>query len=966
MKPKSTFIFLLMNVCLSISSGLFAQSNIGLPTIKNYPKEIYQAGLQNWEIQQDKIGRLYFANNEGLLTFDGANWQLTEVENKTIVRSLLIDGERIYVGSQGDFGYFEPNKKGILKYFSLKHLIQEEHQNFADVWDIVKYRHNIIFRTSTKIFRYDGNIHVLDANKTYEFLRKVGQKIYLQNSETGLSSVFENQIQPFENTQILTNKVITAIVTINENEQLITTLKNGFFKFDGKTLTPWQLQDNGIIQQNRINCAVKLDNNRIAIGTVTGGLFIINAEGSVLQHIDIQRGLQSNDILNVFKDGAGNLWLALGNGIDYLEINSPFSMIEPDGDLRGTGYSVKIHQDKIYFGTSNGLYFTDWKKYYNPFNHQHFQLTNNTKGQVWSLNIRNDELLLGHHEGTFRVEGGQAIQLSNLPGSWTSLPLKNEENQLLEGNYSGLNLYNFQGGHWQFQSKIDNMIDESCRIMAQDNEGNIWVAHPYRGVYRITLDLANNKVKTIKLYNSKNGFPSDLYIHVFKIGDGLVFAAESGIYVYNSKADKFEISPVWADRFEANSRTQLLVEDKKKNIWFVNNGEVGVFWMKDLGLDKQVKKQQMFPQLKNRLVAGFEHIYPYDDENVFFPLERGFIHFNPKKYGAADSLFHVHLQQIKLGDSTIVFGGWQSKNLVKPIFKHFENSFTFTYAASDFSDFYDTEFQYLLEGLDDDWSNWTTKTWKEYTNLPKGKYIFKVRAKNANGQLTEIKAFEFEIAPPWYASTTARVVYIVIILSILFGLVFIPRQKYKQEKAILQEEQEKTLQEKAAEHQKIVAQNEAAISKLQQEKLKAEIQFKNQELATTTMNLVQKGEFLNKLKEELDKILNESNEPKVKKHIRQTIKLLNENAQLDEDWEQFAQYFDQVHEDFLKRLREAYPQLTPKDQRLCTYLKMNLSTKEIAPLLNISVRGVEISRYRLRKKMDLPTEINLNEFMMKF
>jgi DNA-binding CsgD family transcriptional regulator len=132
------------------------------------------------------------------------------------------------------------------------------------------------------------------------------------------------------------------------------------------------------------------------------------------------------------------------------------------------------------------------------------------------------------------------------------------------------------------------------------------------------------------------------------------------------------------------------------------------------------------------------------------------------------------------------------------------------------------------------------------------------------------------------------------------------------------------------------------------------------------MNLVQKGEFLNKLKEELDKILNESNEPKVKSNIRKTIKLLNENAQLDEDWEQFSQYFDQVHEDFLKRLRDAYPQLTPKDQRLCTYLKMNLSTKEIAPLLNISVRGVEISRYRLRKKMDLPTEINLNEFMMKY
>ncbi|MGB1121690.1 MAG: helix-turn-helix transcriptional regulator, partial [Saprospiraceae bacterium] len=156
------------------------------------------------------------------------------------------------------------------------------------------------------------------------------------------------------------------------------------------------------------------------------------------------------------------------------------------------------------------------------------------------------------------------------------------------------------------------------------------------------------------------------------------------------------------------------------------------------------------------------------------------------------------------------------------------------------------------------------------------------------------------------------------------------------------------------------------ISKLQRDKLESEIRFKNQELAITTMNLVQKGEFLLKLKEELNKILNDTNEPKTKKAIRKTIKLLNQNAELDKDWEQFAQHFDQVHEDFLKRLRDTYPQLTPKDQRLCTYLKMNLSTKEIAPLMNISVRGVEISRYRLRKKIELPTETNLNEFMMNF
>ena len=953
-------IFFLLN----FTTQLTAQSNIGLPIIKNFSKKDYKGGLQSWEVIQDESGRLYFANNEGLLTFDGANWETFPVENKTIVRSILIDRDRIYVGSQGDFGYFQPNENGLLVYTSLKSLIDEKYQNFADVWDIVVVNQQIFFRTTNTIFKYDGKIEIFKTNDVFEFLQKLENKIYLQDNTNGLSIISNNQTTILPNTTILNNKVVTDIIKFHDNNLLISTLKGGLFIYDGKSAFPWQLQDGGIIQKNRINCLTSIDEERISIGTLTGGLFIIDTTGQVRQTIDIKKGLQSNDILNSYKDGLGNLWLALNNGIDYIEINSPFSLIEPDGDLRGTGYDVKIHQNQIYFGMSNGLYSTEWKKHYDPFKRNKFQLVDQTKGQVWSLKIHNDQLMLGHHEGTFLIKENQAIPLSNLPGTWTSILLESSKNQLLEGNYNGLNLYKFINGNWQFERKVGNMLNESCRIIAQDQARNIWISHPYRGVYKVELDLENQRVERLKLYNSKNGFPSD-YINVFRIQNGVIFAAEHGIYEYNAQKDVFELSEEWSKLIDPNSFVQRMIEDKAGNVWFVIDGEVGVIWITDYGAHKTFVKQ-MFPQLNGKLVGGFENIYPYDEENIFFPLERGFVHFNPKKYELNDTLFYTHLNRVKLGDSTTVFGGWKGKTWIPSVFKPFQNSFTFTYAASDYSDLFKTEYQYLLEGLDDDWSTWSTKTLKEYTNLPSGEYTFKIRAKNANGQITESNDFEFEIAQPWYASTTAIIIYSLVSLLILLGLIFIPQRQFKQEKAILQQEQEKTLQEKAAEHQKIVAQNQAEISKLQQDKLQVQIQFKNQELASTTMHLVQKGEFLNKLKDELTKILGATNEPITKKEIRRTIKLLNENAQLDEDWQQFAQYFDEVHEDFLKRLRKAYPQLTPKDQRLCTYLKMNLSTKEIAPLMNISVRGVEVSRYRLRKKMELPTETNLNEFMMAF
>jgi DNA-binding CsgD family transcriptional regulator len=170
--------------------------------------------------------------------------------------------------------------------------------------------------------------------------------------------------------------------------------------------------------------------------------------------------------------------------------------------------------------------------------------------------------------------------------------------------------------------------------------------------------------------------------------------------------------------------------------------------------------------------------------------------------------------------------------------------------------------------------------------------------------------------------------------------------------------------QKEAEHIREVELSKAALTEIQNEKLEAEIKYKNQELALTTMHLVQKAEILLTVQEALNHIQEKSNSPAAKKEVQQLLNLINFDVNLDEDWEHFAHHFDKVHVDFLKHLREHFPQLSSNDYKLCAYLRMNLSTKEIAPLMNISVRGVEGSRYRLRKKLHLPNDANLTEFIL--
>jgi DNA-binding CsgD family transcriptional regulator len=204
----------------------------------------------------------------------------------------------------------------------------------------------------------------------------------------------------------------------------------------------------------------------------------------------------------------------------------------------------------------------------------------------------------------------------------------------------------------------------------------------------------------------------------------------------------------------------------------------------------------------------------------------------------------------------------------------------------------------------------------------------------------------------------------ILIFGFLYSLVFFPRRKYKKQTKVLVTKQAEQLEKKDIERDSIIRTKENEVMRLNNEKLQNEINFKNQELASSTMHIVQKTEILDKIKAELQKAHEEiGNKTIVNVQIKKVLSLIRANVRLDKNWDQFAHHFDQVHIDFNKRLKEDHPDLSPNDLKLCAYLRMNLATKEIAPLLNISVRGVEISRYRLRKKLNLDRETHLSEFL---
>jgi ligand-binding sensor domain-containing protein len=945
-------------------TGFGQPVNIGIPPMRNFSNKVYKAGTQNWDAAQDSRGVIYWANNNGVLKYDGTNWSCLPVANNTIVRSVAIDKSgRLYAGAQSEFGLFIPSANGHLVYHSLVDLLPPQHRSFEDVWDITIVDGEVFFRTNHMVFQYSGQqIKVYPLAHEVHSMFAVPSGLIIQQDSSSLSVFRNNAFQPFMQIPGL-HSAVTGVLPWQGDTIILSSLKNGLFYLTENTCGKWKTSFDHVLMENRIYSSTILPDGNLAIGTSLDGLIVIDQKRRMSRHITRKMGLQNNNILHTFSDRAGNVWLGLDNGIDCVILDSPFSSIFPDGEMQATGYSAVVFDQHLYLGVSNGAYVSAWKPYYDPQEGSMFSKVSSSDGQVWSLNAVDGTLLMGHHEGAFQLEGSQAKRLSAEQGAWTFVQVASD--YMLGGTYTGLVLYRKENNQWVFDRKLTG-LEESCRIMVKDQDGSVWVSHPYRGLYHIKWSPEDKYHPEINFYNQENGLPTNLNNYVFEIAGKAVFTTEKGVFHFDPATGKFIPAEDFNRQFGTNNRVKYLREDGKGNVWFVTDKETGILLVDDFGLKKEVQKK-VFPELANKLVGGFEFLYPVDDRNVIIGSEQGFIHYTPANANEADTTLQIILSNITAGGAgdSLLFGGYQ------PVHEEGDdediqvldagmNNLSFSFSATDYKNPGLIEYRVQLEGLDENWSAWSAESRKNYTNLGPGNYTFHVQARIKDAYESNIVTYSFRIRPPWYKSKVALVVYGLGFVGFFAGFIRRQRQRFESEKAQMTESH----QQIEAAHLKAVEQSRAALSEIQNEKLEAEITYKNQELALTTMHLVQKAEILLTVQEGLNQILEKSQHPGVNKEVQQLLNLLNFDVKLDEDWEHFAYHFDQVHVNFLKHLRERFPQLSANDCKLCAYLRMNLSTKEIAPLMNISVRGVEGSRYRLRRKLNLPNDANLTEFML--
>ena len=909
-----------------ISSKLLSQE---LPPIQSFMMDDYNASGQNWMISQSSNGDIFFANNDGLLVYNGNKWNSYSSTSNTIVRSVNSINDIVYTGENSDFGFWIKQKNGSYIYTSIPNKYEFELFEDEEFWNILEFKNWIVFQSLDRFIFFDPISEVISSIRPKGGVFKsfiIDNNLFFSINGQGIFKIDGGNYIPYNTNGIFTKNNIINVFK-SGNSLLALTQYSGFYNIlPNNKVLKWYSYLNDLDQLNVYSSIMNMDGS-FSIGTVKKGLIKLDENGNLIETLNKRNSIINNTVLSVYEDDNYNLWLGLDNGISVVNYNSPFKIFEDYEGVLGTVYAFIEYNNFTYVGTNQGLYFK------RNFSNNDFSLIEGTTGQVWSLKKINNELFCGHDNGTYIIDNEKAFKVPGTEGSWNFLEGKTKD-IIFEGNYYGINVLKKDSKGWRIRNSLSG-FDLSTRFFELTDDNTIIVVHGYKGVYKLELAPYFENLKSVKRDTlSIAGNPSLAYFN-----DKIYYKNKNGMYFFDEQNDTFIIDTLLS---KAANPTGLIRADNDK-LWIFSENEVFYAYNDDVSNEVNLNSVLIPNKLKRTV---FENISSNQEDINIFGTNDGYFSLDLKSYKLSNNNFSIDNIMVNSIDS--------EPNMIDVdsnfILDYQTNNISFNYSVKNYQVFEKNEFQYRLIGYNDSWSNWTEESTISYNNLMYGRYTFELRTKNGNLINPEKKSISFQVARPWYFSNFMFINY-----SLFAGLILFFTNRYTRRYYVWKEKRLEKINKRKLEIKEI--ERKKNIASIENEKLQQDIENKNRELAVSTMSMIKKNQFLNKIKNDLKKIESDH-------LVKKVIKTIDKNLSNEDDWKFFQEAFNNADSEFLKKIKSVHNELTKNDLKLCAYLRLNLSSKDIAPLLNISVRSVEIKRYRLRKKMKLSHNEGLTEYIL--
>lgn len=932
----------------------------GLPKVIHYTKNDYHSDSQFWTMAEDGEGVFYFGNNDGVVIYDSENWNFVKLPNGSTVRGLKYASDgNVYVGGYNDFGRIKRDERGRYYFESLTDLLRPEDRNFEDIWQIHETQGFVVFRSFKRLIAIINNKAItLPATQRFSYSNVIDGQLYVVEKAEGLKKLdlatleFEDIV---ENSEFHNGEMAALLPGTTEDQVIAFTKQGNAYLINPKAKTCRLFQKLLSPEfSDQIFCAVKAKNEVYFLGTINSQIITLELNDNPTIEKKTYSQLQDNTVLNLFESRDGNIWALLNKGIDCIETSSPVSLIFENAAV----YDALLKDNMFYLATNQGVYLTSLSGSGQYLSRSDFRIVEGLEAQAWSLWQYRGKVLVAHDRGVFVIDGNTHYHVKGTNGVWKVIPIKGKKDKYLACTYTGLYLLEYTRDKFVLSNKIEGFDISGRDIMQGAEPGVFWICHGYKGVYKIKIDEQYKRTVSLEHYTNQNGLPSQYNVNIFRWKQDTVFTTNRGIYRFHHENNQFVRHRPLTELLGSDLDTRKILQQDDKT-WFVQDDELGYFFTDD----PQPKfYKDLFLSLKGTFIKSMEYIWPVTENKVLVGTNDGLYLFN-LSYKPGTAPIKTLITSVTHKDQTdsLIYNLLSPDNGEVLQLRPNTSSLKFSFAAPGFFAHTDIQYSFMLDKVDQSWSPWQTTSFKEYSYLKSGNYVFRVRARSLLGERSQETVYPFEILPVWYQTNLAKVVFgILAVIALMLVVVFV-RKKIKKAR----EEEQKLRKVLELEIQQIKLEQEKQKIMKDKEQLEEDVIHKSKELANYTMLLVKKRELLAKVHEELRALKETVKTEKPKERIRALIKKIFLNLQDEEHLQVFDANFERVHYEFFSELKSSFPDLTQKELRLCGFVKMNLTNKEIASILNISVRGVETARYRLRKRMSIDQDVNMVEFLEK-
>ncbi len=791
MKVQVKLVFLIIWIILfcSFTDQLFSQQN-GYRFYKNYSYEEYEHQPQNWGMVQAPNGILYFANQGGVLEYDGETWRVIRLPNDATVRSIAIDRVgTVYVGGTNDFGYLVPDSVGRLQYASLRNKIKEDIANFSTVWSTHSTPKGIYFRTPYYLFRWDGSaIHTQTFKSPIVGMFQVGKELYIQKAWLGLFKMTGDKFIPITGGDVLKQiRKIVMVAPFDKRQLLICTKTKGFFLYDGKTVSPFHVSPAvAHFGGNSIQHGIRLDSGDYAFGTQKAGMFVMNKFGELQYAMGQNAGLQDNYVKAVFPDQQKNLWLCLINGISKIEHESPFQIYDKRAGLKSFVLCMSRIKETFYVGTYDGVYIRD--------ENSQFKNLPGLSTACWSLLAVEDGVLAATSRGVYFWQGQNWSALHQSP-SYRLTASRKRPGIIWVGAKEGLKILSETKENntpkWTVKHFNGLTRENAPPIMsiAEDAVGTLWLGTETGHVFHITLydDITHGKIVP---YTQTHGIPPGQCVVSWST-DHIMLATTKGVMRHDQNNQRFIPDQTLGERFQASPNAPpifRIMTDRDQHIWLYSQSR-SYQAIPPFGLPHEIISALFLRIPLNAQVNGL-----FDDPQkpiTWLATHKGLYAYDKKHKKAWKHNYSALIRQVMVNEKKLVYAGGRLPQpnqapSPNPVFDYSERNLQFQCTAT----FYEAEsqnrYRYLLDGYDNQWSGWMEDRKRRYTNLDAGQYVFRVQARNVYEHLGNEDSFPFRVLPPWYFTWWALTFYIILFFFSVYMLIKWRAQKLVREKLRLE------------------------------------------------------------------------------------------------------------------------------------------------------------------------------------